>query len=104
MRCLLFAVLAAAVESPPDGYTLLAGTSSTHAIGPAVNPGSPALPGVPTVAEALPGFEVAAWIGFFAPPARRRRLRPGCRTTCAPSCSYRMSCSALRRSGQCRPG
>lgn len=31
----------AVAKSPPDGYTLLAGTSSTHAIGPAVNPRLP---------------------------------------------------------------
>ena len=31
----------AVAKSPPDGYTLLAGTSSTHAIGPAVNAGLP---------------------------------------------------------------
>ncbi len=28
---------------------------------------SPALPGVPTVAESLPGFEVSNWIGLFGP-------------------------------------
>ena len=34
----------AVAKSPPDGYTLLAGTSSTHAIGPAVNPRLPYTP------------------------------------------------------------
>lgn len=64
MRCVLFAVLAApqlvswAQTYPRTGRARPA---------PAVNPGSPALPGVPTVAEALPGFDAAAWIGFFAP-------------------------------------
>jgi tripartite-type tricarboxylate transporter receptor subunit TctC len=28
---------------------------------------SPALPDVPAIAEALPGFEAAAWLGLFAP-------------------------------------
>ena len=35
---------------------------------------SAAMPDVPTVAEAgVPGYEMVAWYGFFAPPARRAR-------------------------------
>jgi tripartite-type tricarboxylate transporter receptor subunit TctC len=38
----------------------------------------PALPDVPTIAETIPGFEIASWLGLFAPaglpPERTRKL------------------------------
>jgi tripartite-type tricarboxylate transporter receptor subunit TctC len=45
---------------------------------------SPALPDVPTVAESVPGYEAASWIGLLAPAATPRpivdRLNEACRT------------------------
>ncbi len=54
-----FGPLASAIEYIRAGtLRALAVTTPTH---------SDALPGVPTVAELLPGFEVSAWQGLAAP-------------------------------------
>ena len=38
---------------------------------------SPLLPGTPTVAETLPGYELSVWYGAFGPAACRPTSRPG---------------------------
>ena len=40
-----------------------------HALGTTGASRSPVLPDVPTIAEAVPGFQMAPWIGFMAPKA-----------------------------------
>lgn len=51
---------------------------NAKAIGIGNSGGTPALPGVPAIAEVLPGFEVAVWHGIVAPagmdPALVRRI------------------------------
>jgi tripartite-type tricarboxylate transporter receptor subunit TctC len=79
---------AVAAKSDPDGHTLLMTTESSLVIAPHMVAGliphiragalkclavgskerSPALPEVPTVAEAgVPGYEATSWIGLLAP-------------------------------------
>ena len=40
-----------------------------HALGTTGTSRSPVLPDVPTIAETVPGFQMAPWIGFMAPKA-----------------------------------
>ncbi len=54
------------------------------AVGVASQTPQPALPGVPTIAETVPGFEIGTWLGLFAPTGTPRervdRLNAALRT------------------------
>ena len=49
----------------------------------------PALPDVPTVAETVPGFSMAPWIGIIVPGRRRRRWSRGSARRRSRSCATR---------------
>lgn len=70
-----------AARAPPDGYTLLMGTTMTHATNPVIFKKLPydsigsakrsaLMPDIPTISESgLTGFELGSWSAMFAPAA-----------------------------------